>query len=72
MAQSGSRGTWMAGSLMLNHDVMIMSGTVAPTNNVTGKGKAGPGSLYIYVIGPAIYYNANTKAAPTWTAITLP
>ena len=52
---------------------MILTGTSAPQNNVTGAGKAGPGSLYLYAgSGGGIYINTNTKAAPTWTAITVP
>lgn len=69
MAQQGSRGVFQVGALLLNKSAMVMTGSGAPSNGVTGAGKAGPGSLYIRTGTGAIYANTNTKASPTWTQL---
>lgn len=58
--------------LNLSNDVaVIVGGSSAPTNAVTGAGWAGPGSLFIMTGGTIkLYMNTNTKASPTWTAQT--
>lgn len=58
--------------IRMSNDVLIMiGGSSAPTNAVTGAGIAGPGSLFIMTGGTIkLYMNTNTKASPTWTAQT--
>ena len=60
-------GTGLADSIHLKNCAVIMDGQGAPTSGTTGKGLAGPGSLYIDVTGAKLYINTNTKASPTWT-----
>lgn len=58
--------------MRLSGDVCIMVGTGAPTDNVTGAGYAGPGSLYIdntASTNTKLYVNEGTKAVPNWELI---
>lgn len=67
MAQTGSSGAFKVGGLLMKGGAYIFAGTAAPTNAVTGAGKAGPGSLYLCTGTGVVYVNTNTKASPTWS-----
>lgn len=53
------------GGLALKNGIIVFTGTTAPTNGVTGAGKAGPGSLYVRTDG-TFFTNTGTKASPVW------
>lgn len=57
--------------LRLVRDVVVLAGDAAPTDTVTGAGVAGPGSLYVrtHDTNGQAYVNTNTKASPTWAAL---
>lgn len=57
---------------LVKNDVLIVTGSGAPTNGTsgTGAGLTGPGSLYLRSGNGTLFINSNTKASPTWTAIT--
>ena len=69
----GGRVQNAAGGLVTVNDIVILAGTAAATNGVsgTGAGVAGPGSLYIRQDGAnsTLLINTNTTASPTWSAI---
>ncbi len=48
---------------------MFAVGDGAPTSGATGAGGARPGSVYLNRLTGTWYYNSNTLASPTWTAI---
>lgn len=52
-------------------NVVIMTGSGAPTDGVTGANQAAKGSLYIAQSSGALYQNTNTKASPTWANASL-
>lgn len=56
-------------AMVFGSGARILFGPAAPVSDVTGKGSAGPGSIYIATgIGePALYENTGTKLAPVWT-----
>jgi len=55
----------------LTDDIVLLTGTVVPTDGVagTGAGNAGPGSLYLNTSDAKLRVNTNTKASPTWTVV---
>src|SRR5690348_7284267 len=59
-------------ALFLAGGAGIFTNAGAPTNGTSGTqaGVAGPGSLLIDTTNKAFYQNTNTKASPTWTALT--
>src|SRR6266849_2137203 len=68
MAQSGSRGVYQAGQLLLKNGMMIIPLTAAPVNGTsgTGAGKAAPGSIAVNTTNGFTWQNTGTKASPTW------
>ena len=65
-----NRGRSYLGSLMLANGVLIFTNLGVPTDNVTGAGRAGPGSMCVDATNKNLYVNTNTKAAPTWNLVT--
>ena len=64
----GARGEWKATRIrMANSVIWAWQGSGAPTNAVTGAGKAGIGSIYLDTASGNLYVNTNTKASPTWS-----
>lgn len=68
LSNMGPRTIEVGGIQFKNTGVRIFEGSVAPTDGVTGAGKAGPGSIYLCTNG-AVYTNTNTKASPTWAQV---
>lgn len=61
------RGGFDASKLVLGGGARILSGPDAPVDGVTGKGRAGRGSLYIRTTAdPELYENVGTKQVPDW------
>ena len=62
--------TFALEGLVLGGGARILHGVVMPVSGVTGKGRAGKGSLYIHT-GPApgLYENAGTKLVPIWQTL---
>jgi hypothetical protein len=48
------------------NSVYVLTGAGAPTDDVTGKDQAGPGSLYVDYSNATLYINTGTKASPYW------
>lgn len=71
MAQSGSTGLFRVGGLLMRGSVAQLAGAGSPTSGTsgTGVGKAGPGSTYFDSTNGILYQNQNTKASPTWVAV---
>lgn len=67
MSNLGTKGNFIAGAFSLTDGTRWFSGTGAPSNGVTGAGKAGKGSIYVRTSNGAWYTNTGTKASPTWT-----
>jgi hypothetical protein len=51
---------------LANAKVVWLCGTTAAVNGTTGKGIAGPGSLYSDIVGKTIRMNTGTILNPTW------
>jgi hypothetical protein len=66
-----TRNIWQMLKDLVQNDVLITTGSGAPTNGTsgTGVGLTGPGSLYIRTATGVVYVNTNTKASPTWTVV---
>ena len=63
----------LVGLLSFHGGARLLSGVGVPVNGVTGRGKAGPGSLYVSygAYWPAqdsvtLWENTGTKAQPIW------
>ena len=61
--------TGSVGRLVIENNVLFLSGAGAPVDGVsgTGAGVAGPGSLYIRTSNGDHHRNTNTQVSPTWT-----
>ncbi len=70
--RAGAKVGYTTADILMSLDVaLIVGGSSAPTNGVTGAGAAGPGSLFFMTGGTIkLYMNTGTKASPTWTAQT--
>lgn len=57
-------------TLLFSNGARILYGEANPEHGVTGKGRAGPGSLYICTSPDSSYvaYNIGTKQFPIWTS----
>lgn len=66
------KNIWAAFRNNANNNVWFLSGAGAPTSGTSGTGAklAGPTSLYFDITNVVLYINTNTKASPTWTAVT--
>lgn len=61
------RTSFKASGLVLGGGARILSGPDVPVDGVTGKGRAGRGSLYIRLVDdPELYENVGTKQVPDW------
>ncbi len=60
------------GSLVLTHDVAMVTVAGIPVDGTsgTGAGVAGPGSMAVDYTNANLYINANTKASPLWKLVT--
>jgi hypothetical protein len=69
-----TQGTVPIESFLFGHGTRVLHGTSAPVTGVTGRGRAGTGSLYILAdLGNSgIYENTGTKRAPVWTVRVAP
>lgn len=67
---SGSRGAFKVGALVLANGVRLDTGTGAPVDGTTGTsaGKANRGSFYFDYGSGLIYQNIGTQASPVWVS----
>jgi hypothetical protein len=58
--------------IRVSNDVVVMTGSVAPTSGASGTGDdfAGPGSLYVDYTAANVYIQAGTISSPNWKLIT--
>jgi hypothetical protein len=60
------QGTVDHSALVWKDGARVIHGVGNPTQFQTGKGRAGPGSLYIRTDQAALWENVGTKIRPTW------
>lgn len=65
----GSIQPYKKAELRMSNDVVIMTGSAAPTNGTTGDNFAGPGSLYVATSTGVLYINTGSISNPTWTVV---
>lgn len=53
----------------LRNDAVIITGTDAPVDAITGDDTAGKGSLFIDVLNADLWINTGTKEDPEWTKL---
>ena len=58
--------------IRVSNDVIVMTGSGAPTSGASGTGDdfAGPGSLYVDYANANVYIQAGTISSPNWKLIT--
>jgi hypothetical protein len=56
--------------LIMSDNVIAFEALGAPTDHVTGRDKAGTGSLYSDRTNGKLYINGGTKALPVWKIVT--
>ena len=65
----GSIQPYKKAELRMSNDVVIMTGSAAPTNGTTGDNFAGPGSLYVATSTGVLYINTGAISNPTWVVV---
>lgn len=66
----GSVQPYKKAEMRVSNDVVVMTGTGAPTDGTTGDNFAGPGSMYVDISGANLYIQTGLITSPVWKLVT--
>jgi hypothetical protein len=65
----GSVQPYKKAEIRLSNDVVVITGSAAPTDGTTGDNFAGPGSLYVATSNGKLYIQTGLITSPTWVVV---
>ena len=66
----GSVQDYKKAEIRVSNDVVVMTGSGAPTDGTTGDNFAGPGSMYVDISGANLYIQTGLITSPVWKLVT--
>ena len=57
-------------NIRMEDDVVVMTGSGAPSDGTTGDNFAGPGSMYVDITGANLYIQTGAITSPVWKLVT--
>jgi hypothetical protein len=66
----GSVQPYKKAELRVSNDVVVMTGSGAPSDGTTGDNYAGPGSMYVDITGANLYVQTGLITSPVWKLVT--
>jgi hypothetical protein len=66
----GSVQDYKKAEIRVSNDVVVMTGSGAPTDGTTGDNFAGPGSMYVDITGANLYIQTGLITNPVWKLVT--
>ena len=66
----GSVQDYKKAEIRVSNNVVVMTGSGAPTDGTTGDNFAGPGSMYVDISGANLYIQTGVITSPVWKLVT--
>jgi len=66
----GSVQPYKKAELRVSNNVVVMTGSGAPSDGTTGDNYAGPGSMYVDITGANLYVQTGLITSPVWKLVT--